>query len=211
MSAGGGKSSSSNSSIDRGTDVWGPQQGYLKDIYSQAQALKGQVQDTVGNWGVNQAQSYLGNLMGANQTAQDLQNPGVNPAMDMYSRQIGQQFNEQIMPALKGQAMTAGGYGGSRAGIAQGLAGARAGQQIQDFGAQLYNEDQNRRLQGAQLQGDLANLGMQGAMDIGSFGMGVPWYNLQQYAGLIGSPAMQSLGGSSKGKSSSWNVSGGLW
>ena len=42
--------------------------------------------------------------------------------------------------------------------------------------------------QGYQAQGTSALAG-------GQFGMGIPWYNLQQYAGLLGGPVMEDIGG----------------
>jgi len=211
MSAGGGSEKSSSSSIDKGTNVWGPQQPYLKDIYGQAQNIYGTAGNQAAQGAYDQSGQYQQAFGQAMETTQRLQNPGMNPMMNVYANQIGQNFREQIMPALQGQAMQAGGYGGSRAGIAQGLAGARAGQQIQDFGAQLYSEDQNRALSAAGMQGQLGQMGGQYALDRGAFGMGIPWYNLQQYSGLIGAPTMQDLGGSSTSKSSGWNANAGLW
>lgn len=227
MGVSGGKQSSS--SKQNASTVWGPQAGYLQDMYGRAQGMMGSTNTAAGDQAYQQAQGY-GDMMGgaaqqalgpqwlqqAQQTTQQMQNPGTDPRMAMYAKQVGQNFNEQVMPALQGQAMTAGGYGGSRAGIAQGLAGARAGQQIQDFGAQLYGENQDRALQAANLNANIFGQGMQGAaqaqqgaLQSGEFGMGVPWYNLQQYAGLLGGPTV--LGGGGSSKSSGWNanISGG--
>lgn len=99
------------------------------------------------NAGLNQGYGVLGQ---AAQGFGGLMNPGQNPMSQVYARLAGQQFNEQIMPALRGDAMVGGGLGGSRAGIAQGLAGARMGESLRDWNAQLYNEDMNRVLQASQ-------------------------------------------------------------
>jgi hypothetical protein len=170
-------------------------------------------------------------MQGAFNTLNQMQNPGTDPMMGVYGRQIGQQFNEQIMPGLRGDAMVGGGYGGSRAGIAQGLAGARMGQQMQDFGAQLYGQNQDRRLNAANMAGNLSMQQGQGygqgaalagqlgqqygafadqAQGLGQFGMGIPWYNLQQYAGLLGAPQMQDLGASGSSSGTSSGKSGGF-
>ena len=193
-----------------GTNVWGPQAGYLQDIYSQAQGMKQDLQGWAGQAGLDQMRGALGQ---SQQALQRLANPDqTDPLMGMYAKQIGQQFNEQIAPGIRGDAMLGGNRGGSRQGIGLGLAGARAGQQLQDFGAQLWGQQQQNALSAAQgLQGVAGGYGQQALQQ----GM-APWQNLQQYAGLIGGPAFQNLGGygTSSGASSGgggWGASGWLW
>ena len=226
-----------------GSNVWGPQQQYLtqgfqnaNDIYAQQAGNQTGMQGYADNGALlgaaNQAASLgygqLGGqyMQGAQQTLANLQNPGLDPMLGVYARNIGQQFNEQIMPGLRGDAVLAGGLGNSRAQIGEALAGARAGQQIQDFGAQLYGQGQDRALNAANMAGGLAgniaqgygqfgdqfqNIG-QGYMQNAQFGMGIPWYAAQQRAGLIGGPTMQDLGGtsSSTGMAGSNSTSSGL-
>ena len=189
---------------------------YLSQGYNAMQGANPNF-DQSGNY-YNQAGSGFSQM--ANAT-------GVDPMADVYARQTGQSFREQIMPAIGGEAAQMGGMGSSRQGIAQGLAGARASQQIQDFNAQLYNEQQNRALAANQglagvgqgLQGlgtarvgqgtAMGNLGSQqaslaagyqnnaqGMAGLADMGMNLPWYALSQYAGLLGSPTVRSLGGS---------------
>ena len=167
------------------------QEQQFQNLWGQAGAMNASGgQQGLGYNAYNQAQ-------GLNQQAGNafnrLANPGTDPMMGAYAQQIGQQFNEQIMPQLRGDAMVAGGYGGSRAGIAQGVAAGQAQRNIQDFGAQLYGQNQDRALQAAQGLGGLA----QNSLATGQFGMGIPWYNLQQYAGLLGGPIVENLGGTS--------------
>jgi hypothetical protein len=216
-------------------DVGGQQQlGY--NAYNQAQGLG---QAGIGQLGAagqyNQASmnAYGGPQMrGAFNTLNQMQNPGTDPMMGVYGRQIGQQFNEQIMPGLRGDAMVGGTLGGSRAGIAQGLAGARMGQQLQDFGAQLYGQNQDRRLNAANMAGNLSMQQGQGygqgaamagqlgqqygsfadqAQQLGQFGMGIPWHAQQQLAGLLGPAIMRDRGGYSTGTSSGSGSGGGGW
>jgi hypothetical protein len=215
----------------------GANQGMGQAGYDQAQGNLANQGQMLGNAGYyNQmGMNALGGqgMQQANSTLTRMQNPGMDPMMGVYSRQIGQNFNEQVMPGLRGDAMAAGGLGGSRAGIAQGLAGARAGQQLQDFGAQLYGQNQDRALNAANMQGALQGNIAQGygqgaamagqigqgygqmgtqALANAQFGMGIPWYNLQQYAGLLGGPVMEDLGGtgqttgSSSGRGSNFNA-----
>ena len=226
------------------------QEGYLNNLWGGAQNLANQgAGQAAGYAGYNaalagnqQGQGYLnqgagavGGALGqlgqgqqAFNTLGNLQNPGVDPMMGVYADQIGQQFNRQVMPALQGQAILGGGLGSSRAGIAQGLAASDAQRNIQNFGAQLYGQGQDRALQAAGAQGNLANqfaqTGLQGAgmygqlgqatqqgamnnLAAGQFGMGIPWYAQQQFAGLLGSPIVEDLGGI--GSTNSMGVSSG--
>lgn len=222
---GGGKTKSESSNVDYGSNVWGPQQGYLTDLWSRAQGMSGQ--PVQGQQMLDQAGNLLGagaGMTGAGaqnlNTAQTLLNQmaqqgGSNPALDAYGRQVGQAFNEQIMPQLRGQAASAGQLGSSRAQLGQAAAAGMAQRNIQDFAAEQYQADQARQLQAAQsLQ--------QGGMALGQMGQGLgslagqygqlagaqaqlPWTNLQAYSGLLGSPVMQQLGGYGTGKSSGWN------
>jgi hypothetical protein len=239
MSVGSNKSKGTTSSTASGmsetfgTAIAAEQLPYLQNLWSQAASLGGnagspQMGYNAYNQGMQANQAGMNALGGANMqgafnTLGRMQNPGMDPMMDVYSRQIGRSFNEQIMPGLRGDAAMAGGLGSSRAGIAQGLAGARAGQQIQDFGAQLYGQNQDRAAMAAQAAGGLGMqqaggymTGGQNAASLGQFGMGIPWYNMQQYAGLLGSPVMQNLGGYSNqvntasGKTSSGGFSFGI-
>jgi len=187
--AGGGSQKSSQSSVDKGTNVWGPQQGYLKDLWGQAQ---GQNNAGLGQYG-QQADQFINT---AQSTMERMQNPGVDPAMAAYSQNIGDQYRQQFMPALQGQAIQAGGLRGSRQQIGAALGAGQAMDSISDFAANSYAGQQQRALQAAQSAPGLAD-----------FARSMPWYNLSQYAGILGSPVMQDLGGSSKGSSSGWNAS----
>lgn len=56
----------------------------------------------------------------------DVLNPNANPALQQYIQMANQQttdaFNQNVLPGLKSGAVQSGGVGGSRAGIAEGLA-----------------------------------------------------------------------------------------
>ena len=219
---GGGKSKQSaqgqSTSTDFGTNIWGPQAGYLQNLYGNAQGLAGGQQ--MGGQGLansqQNAQFAQQGLMNSNQNLQGYQNQGVDPALGAYSDRIGQQFNEQFMPGLQGQAIQAGGLGGSRQQIGAAMGADRGMQAISDFAANSYAGQQQRGLQAAGMQGQnsqaLGQLGQQNLMSA-DFARSMPWYNQQQFSGLLGAPTMQDLGAysqstnSSKGKS--WNASGG--
>lgn len=204
------------------------QQGYMQNMWGAGQNLAAQNAGSgYGQQGYDQGMGYLGQAMGglgnqymqgAQNTLQRMQNPGMDPMMGVYARQLGQNFNEQVMPGLRGDAMVSGGLGSSRAGIAQGLAGARAGQQLQDFGAQLYGQNQDRAINAANMAGSLqGNIsqaygqGSQQAQSLGQFGMGIPWYAQQQLAGLLGPAIMQDKGGYGTTYGNSSGSGGGGW
>lgn len=191
----GGSSSHSQSSSyaeDFGTGVWGVQSPYLADLYGQAQ--------NIFQSGGNQswAQGLLGEGSGA---IQSLLNPGPNPLMEVYQRQMQQGLEQNILPTIRREAMGGNMIGGTRQGVAEGMAAQEAINAQSEFAARLYNEDRNRML------GTLTQ--MPGIM---SAGMGVPWYGAQQYAGILGSPTTLDLGSLSTSQStsqgSSSNVSG---
>lgn len=190
--AGGGSNKSSSKSVDLGTNVWGPQQGYLKDLWGQAR----QQNQQQGSSPWDTMSSDLSNR--ASQTLQQMQDPsaGFKQQMDMYSKYMGQKFGEEINPQIKSQAMLAGGFGGSRQQIGQGLAAGKMAQQMSDFAGQQWQGNQDRALQAAN-----------SSMALADFSRQMPWYGLNQYAGILGAPVMQDLGGSSKSKSSGWNAS----
>ena len=206
-----------STSTDYGTNVWGPQQGYLQNLYASGQQLAGGAMG--GQQQFDQAQGQLGyaqqGLQQSNQNLQGFMNPGVDPAVGAYSQRIGQDFNQQFLPGLQGQAIQAGGLGGSRQQIAQGMGAQAAGQAVSDFAANSYAGQQQRALsaagqmgQNAQAMGGLSQNYLQNA----DFSRGMPWYNQSMFSGLLGAPTMQDLGGysqstgKSKGKQSGFGM-----
>jgi hypothetical protein len=226
MSVGGGSnkqsssSSSASNSVQYGSDVWGAQSPYLQQLYGQAAA-------NLGNTGTADAQSWLNQAGGSldsataslNQSNQGLMqflNPAQDPALASYAQNLGQQFNEQFLPGLQGEAALAGGLGGSRQQIGSALGAQRSMQTLADFTAQTYAGQQDRALQaagqiGANASGFQNNANMQGTL--ADFARSMPWYQLSQFQGLLGTPILRDLGGessstsSSKGKTSGWNAS----
>lgn len=233
MSIGGSESfgfsrqKSSDDSRDLGSNVWGPQQQYLQDLYARAQQqsyapTSGLEALQQGNAALQQGMGYMGQGVGQLGNAYQGMNamanmqPGaMNPQLRAYANQVGQQFNEQIMPQLRGQAATAGQLGSSRAGLAQAAAGAMAQRNIQDFAGEQYQQDMTRQLQALQaMQAGGAALGQLGAMmpaysqqygQQAQMEAMAPYLNLQQYSALLGAPVMQDLGGFQQVRSSGWS------
>lgn len=57
------------------------------------------------------------------------------------AQQSSQQLNEQVLPGIRSQSIASGGFGGSRQGIAEGLAMGRSQEALQGNLANLYNSD----------------------------------------------------------------------
>lgn len=161
-------------------------QGLQQGPYTDIQGLSGQT---------------LGNTIGAvNQQLSQV--PGQNPYVDeLVRRTLGANtlnFNQSVLPQIDNASQAAGGYGGSRQGVAQGLAiqglnTANANTANQIYSGQ-YNADLQRQLQAAGLGAQIAgqgssaqlqglgqeqqyNLGLQG-QGLTAAGMGLA--NLQQ-------------------------------
>ena len=159
---------------DFGTNVWGPQAGHLAGLYDKAQGV---VDGYTGSDAIQTMQGAADHLKG-------MLNPGIDPAMGAYAQRMGQDFREQFLPALQGEAAGAGALGGSRHQIGAALGADRAMQGIGDFAANSYAGQQQRSLEAANQLGGIADFQRQ-----------MPFYGLSQYAGLLGGPAMQGLGG----------------
>jgi len=206
VSEGGGSTFSQG--VQNPDTVWGPQAKYLQGLYGQGANLAqnfGQYEQ--GAQGIyDQAAQGFGQMM----------DPGISPQLEAYQRQVQNNLQDSLLPAIQGGAGMAGQMGGSRQGVAEGLALARGNQQVTDMAANLYNDDMNR---------------MMGAMNmapgLGQFGMSIPWYAMNQYAGILGQPTTlggggatsgggsdfsrsfsRDIGGGGHGSGSSWNVGG---
>ena len=114
-----------------------------------------------------------GNTAGA-LNSQLNQTPGNNPYVDeLVQRTLAQNtrnFNQSVMPQIDNASQIAGGYGGSRQGIAQGIATQGLNDSNANAATQIYtnqyNQDMQRQLQatglGAQIAGQASNVQLQG-------------------------------------------------
>jgi hypothetical protein len=87
------------------------------------------------------------------------QNPQLDAMVNAAQTRTAQNFNEQVMPQISTNALANNAYGGSRQGIAEGLAADRLQQQMGDIATgmygQAYESGQNRALQGGSTQAGL--------------------------------------------------------
>jgi hypothetical protein len=85
-------------------------------------------------------------------------NPGLQSAIEAAQRPVWQGLTEQALPAIRTTANATGPYGGSRQGIAEGLATSRATQQAGDIASKMTEDEYNANLQALQARYG-ANLG----------------------------------------------------
>lgn len=79
-------------------------------------------------------------------------NPYLQGAIEAASRPTIQQFQQQIMPGIQNEGIASGGYGGTRQGIAGGIAGQAAVQSLADIASKMSNENYQTGL-GAMIAG----------------------------------------------------------
>lgn len=77
--------------------------------------------------------------------------PYVRSAIDASVRPITQNFTESVLPNIRSGSVASGGYGGSRQGIAEGLASGRTSQAVGDTAAKIAEEARQANIK-AQLQ-----------------------------------------------------------
>jgi len=173
----------------------------------QAQAA-GELSAQLGGFG----QSFLSNLQniaggagqlpGSNFLEQRLsqQNPFLNEQITQLGQDIGQQFQQSILPGIRGNALSVGGLGGGRQGVAEGLAAQGATDAFARGSANLRFQDVGLR-QAAASQLQNAGLGQQqmqigaaqsgigslgGMMNLGMSPFAAAFSPLAQFAAILG-------------------------
>ena len=252
-----GKSSSTSRSQQTAQTFVDPQQApFLQNLRQGAQDLQqrqqgqiGQVAQDLGGQLLGAGGSALNNLQGIQGRLQGQlagfggfqdasaalrqqafgENPQLGAQIGQLGQDIGRQFNQQILPGIESNALTAGQLGGGRQGVAQGL-GIQASQDAFQRGAtDLRSADIQRRLEAAGALGGLG-LGQQaqtagqlqgaGALNLGGIGelgglfnlglapFGAEFGPLQQLAGIIGDPSILSTSqGTATGRADQFDAS----
>lgn len=115
--------------------------------------------DPFGSMGGANPMGALGQMLSG-----QVNTAALDPVMATASRRLGEQFNEQVMPGIRGGAQAAGQYGSSRQGIAEGLAARGLGYAMGDMSANMYNNAFNQAQQNmAGAANNLAGLGFNNA------------------------------------------------
>lgn len=168
----GGKSNTAQTTSS--TAPWGPQQGYILDVFKNAQnqfqgggpqwytgdTLAGftpeqtAAQQQAASWATGAGNDFASKMLQA--AAYNLgegMNVGANPwlqaAIGAATKPIFQGLTDAGGPlqAARNQAVATGQYGGSRQGVAEGLATSRATEQAGNIGAQMTNQAWQQALQ----------------------------------------------------------------
>ena len=187
------RSASQSRSVTNPDFVWGVQSPYLANLYQTAQHQLGAGNSSMATDMMGRASDAFGNLL----------NPGASPMLDVYRREIQRGLTDNILPSIRREAAGYNVVGGSRQGVAEGLAAQQGVRSIADFASTVYGQDMDRAL-----------AAMQSAPALISAGMGIPWFDLQQLAGILGQPVRLGGGGyststsSASGQGSSFQVGG---
>jgi len=195
-------------------NVWGEQSPYLQQLYSEAGSMldRPNVAQTTGS---ELATGYasspaLQNLIGQSQAGlstalNPTQNPYLQGAIQSAIRPMRQEFQENILSGIGDEALGAGQYGGSRQGIAEGIATRGYLDKVGDVATEMaygdYAGGQERMLNALSQAPTVANLGMMPSQIYQQEGQ-TPWQNLANYQQLIGAPTTLA---SSQGTSDAWS------
>ena len=206
----------STSSVDK--SPWGPQAEQLTHLFDSARGLYdagGSLNpdaspDTLAaqNMMRTAAQGF-GNFMQPYEQAQnfalnDVLSPESNPYLQKYMDAVTQSImrgvTEQALPAIRGQAITAGGYGGSRQGIAEAQAVGRGAQQagnaVSGLASQAYGQGLNTMNMALNRAPAFASLQFMPGQQMAGLGQSIedyqrkaaldPWQRLSLYQNAIG-------------------------
>ena len=261
MSGGGG---GGNTTTVQKADPWAGAQPHLSTGYEEAQRLfetggpayfPGQTyvnRDPLENaaqqqllafsqGGMQNQANALGQANMAMLNAPDVaSNPYVTGMADTIQRRMNQNLIENQLPAIKGGAMGAGAVGGSRQGLAEGMAVRGTNEAMGDALAQLYGNAYNSGLEQQARGVGFAPQTMQAQMSpfetmagVGAYNRGeqelalqdqlarfeyeqnLPYTNLQNYMAIVngapwGSTANTDVGGTSRGFNAMGALGGGM-
>lgn len=170
---GGGGSSS------QAAKVYKPQEQYLQGLWKNASTLAGKQMGSIGGY----ADQLARNLMNP-QGGYAVQNPYISQQVAGLGQDLGNFFQNQVLPGIQSSAGIAGQFGGSRQSVAGGLAGQDLINQFMrgatDIRSNAYNQTMG-------MLPDLYNLGMSRYT--------APWMPMQNLTASIGPPTV--LGGAS--------------
>jgi hypothetical protein len=147
------------------------------------------------------------------QGANPMNNPFFAPTLSAMLQPTVRAFNEDVMPGIDAGAVQAGGYGGSRQGLAQGIATDRLGQNLLNTSLQFGNEawqtgldslgrsilaapaiqqmgitPSNLLMQTGAAERGIEQEGINAEVDKFNFEQTAPYDALSYYAGLVGNP-----------------------
>jgi hypothetical protein len=165
MSGGGSSPAPAPQKTTTTAEPWADQKPFLKTIFKEAEKqyneagpeffpgqtfvpldpLQDQAQNQLLSFAQNGAQQQADNVAAAqNFSLGAVIDPASNPALQAHAQgaisPIYEALTQQALPAVRNEAVTAGGYGGSRQGIAEALAITNANRIASDTTASIYND-----------------------------------------------------------------------
>lgn len=160
LAAMGGTSAGVNPAVQQQT------QQTLQQMWGQGQNLHNAAAQTAGQVGQQIQQGNAATAPGMNfLTGGDVLRPDSNPflqqAIQAATTPIVQNFQERVMPGIASEAVSAGGFGGSRQGVAEGIASRGMSQAVGDVASSMSNQNYQAGLQ-AMLGGLNTQVGQQG-------------------------------------------------
>ena len=229
---GGGGSNRSTTTVK----PWGAQRPFMRQLFGEAQDVYENRQGPAGfTADQTAAMDQMRNLAGQNVGAGTLgagtealmaqlggtSGPSLEAMLQSASRPVMRQYEEQVLPGIRQQAQASGGLGGSRQGVAEGIAARGATDAMSDMAVNIQNQQAGRQLQALgmvpsmmsaeQQQGLfspqlLAQIGAQRQQQE-QREIDDPWRQLQAYQGIVGNPVGQTTVG--PGTSQAANIFGG--
>ncbi len=125
------------------------------------------------------------------------ESPVLGEQISSLGEDIGQFFNQQILPGISSEAIAGGGLGGGRQGVAEGIAAQDAGREFQRGATSLRAADIQQRDQAAALLGQQrlegANIGLgglSGLAGIADFGFGAELAPFERLSAILGGPTV---------------------
>lgn len=162
-------------------------------LLGQAGGTQGQVNSAIGQ---GNAQTSGGlNFLAGGDVLRPESNAALQAAIQGASRPVIENFQNNILPGIGQEAVTAGGYGGSRHGIAEGLAAQGVTRQVGDIASSMSNQNYQTGLQ-AMLGGLNTQVGQQGQNLQAMLGAGQQGQNAAQgvMQGILGGANTQQAG-----------------
>lgn len=185
------------------------QQGYLQDLYGQAQGYANPAATQAAAYGAQQANAPGLNM--AYQGAMGLADPTSQIAAQEASLQagLGNLYANEINPAIQSNAIAAGGFGGGRQGVAQGIAAGELGNAYTQGLGDITARANGQALSAQAMIPQMAQANYAAAVNPTMAGMGA----LGMYGGILGAPTIlnQSSGqGSTQSSGSSYRMQFGI-
>jgi hypothetical protein len=146
-------------------------QGYQGDLYAQLTPEQlATIQSAMGMSGLAPEAVGQAFSLGQSMLAGDFLNPETNPYLQNYMNAattgVTEQFQRNVLPSLASGAVMSGGYGGSRQGVAEGLASGEYTQSVSDMLSNIlmqnYSQERQNQMNTPAFLSQALGMGQQG-------------------------------------------------